>query len=70
MIVTVTILVQTSSMDNLVLAKVAQTLCNEADEAFIAAAGELERRVAEEEKDEARRARRRDRDRARRAAGK
>lgn len=66
--VTVTTLLYRRSMDNLVLAKVAMALSKHADDAFIAGARELEQRIAVDEKDEARRARRRQRDRARRAA--
>jgi hypothetical protein len=70
MIVTVTTLLRRPSVDSLVLAVVAEKLCNEADEAFIAAAAELERRIGQEEKEEARRARRRQRERERRATAK
>lgn len=68
MIVTVATLAQRPGMHNLVLMKVAMELSHDAEEAFIAAAAELERRIADEEKEAARRARRRARDRARRAA--
>lgn len=66
--VTVTTLLYRRSMNNLVLAKVAMGLSQDADEAFVAAAKELERRISEDEREDAKRARRRERERARRAA--
>lgn len=68
--VTVTTLLHRHSADDVVLAQVATALSHDADDAFIAAAAELERRVAEEDKHEARLARRRKRYRERRAAEK
>ena len=67
MIVTVTTLAHRPGMNNLVLAKVAMELSRDADEAFIAGAGELECRMAEEDKHQAALARRRERYRARKA---
>jgi hypothetical protein len=63
MIATVTTLAHRPGMQNLVVAKVAMELSHDADEAFIAGAAELERRIVEEEKEEARLRRRRARDR-------
>jgi hypothetical protein len=70
MIVTVTTLVHRRSMDNVVLAKVATTMSRQADEAFIAAAAELERRIEDEDKHAAALARRRERYREKRDAAK
>lgn len=66
--VTVTTLLHRHSADNVVLAQVATALSHDADAAFIAAAAELKRRIAEEDKHEARLARRRERYRERTAA--
>ena len=67
---TVTTLLHRHSADNIVLAQVATALSHDTDDAFIAAAAELERRVAEDDKHEARLARRRERYQERKAAEK
>lgn len=56
--VTVTTLLHRRSADNVVLAQVATALSHDADDGFIAAAAELERRIAQEEKHEGALARR------------